>query len=160
MLRRPDYDRWHGDVLTHLSRTYLHDLAAELLAMGAAVAGFKLGEMGVYLRAGDADVLRRLLRLPIAIDDWANVEVYQPAFQVEVVGTTGAGDSAYAGLLAAMRRGMSPAESLRMACAAGAHNVEAFDSNSGIRHWEDIQARIGAGWPSYPTALPTTDAAV
>jgi hypothetical protein len=59
-----------------------------------------------------------------------------------------------------MRRGLSPEESLRMACAAGAHNVEAFDSNSGIRHWEDIQARIGADWPNYTTELPTTNAAV
>ncbi len=117
MLRRADFDRWHGDVRAHLSQGYLRDLSSELLDMGAVVTGFKLGEMGLYLRAGDASALATLARLPISIDEWANAEVWHPAFQVEVAGTTGAGDSAYAALLTAMLRGLSPYDAARIVCA-------------------------------------------
>lgn len=154
MLRRADFDAWHGNVLSHLSQDYLHGLAGELLDMGAVVAGFKLGEMGIYFRVADADKLGRLARLPIRVDEWANAEVYHPAFQVEVAGTTGAGDSAYAGLLTAMLHGLSPSEAVRMACAVGACNVERPDSNSGILSWADTQARVAAGWQTCPEVLP------
>ena len=141
MLRRADYDRWRGSVTDHLTRDYLHALAGDLLHMGAGVAGFKLGDAGLYLRAGDDAA-----RLPVDRAAWRGAEVYQPAFEVTVAGTTGAGDSAYAGLLAALLRGFGPADAARWACAVGACNVEHPDSNSGIRPWADIQARLDAGW--------------
>ncbi|NDJ86644.1 MAG: carbohydrate kinase family protein, partial [Chloroflexi bacterium] len=101
MLRRPDYDTWRGDVLSRINGAYLRDLVQELLEMGCTVAGFKLGERGLYLRtAQDVE------RLGIVVDtkQWAAQEQWVPAFGTDVVGTTGAGDSAYAGFLAALLR--------------------------------------------------------
>jgi sugar/nucleoside kinase (ribokinase family) len=152
MLRRSDYDQWEGEVLAHLNRAYLAGLADELLAMGAQIIGFKLGEMGIYLRT--ASHLNRFERLKINLDEWAGVEVWIPAFQTEVIGTTGAGDAAYAGFLAAMLRGYSPSDCLRWACAVGACNVEAADATSGIRTWAETQARLDTGWPALATHLP------
>lgn len=146
MLRRADYDAWLPDVLSHLTRDYLFELAGELLAMGSAIAGFKLGEMGLYLRTAGSDSFQRLSRLERDWSGWADQEQWHPAFQVEVAGTTGAGDAAYAGFLVALTRGATPYEALRWACAVGACDVEAVDATSGVRTWEETGKRLAAGW--------------
>ncbi len=153
MLRRADFDTWRGKVLTHLDADYLSDLAAELLDMGVAVAGFKLGEAGLFLQTAAIERFAAFERLPIQPGEWANRRVWQPAFQVKVIGTTGAGDSAYAGLLAALLRGLPPDEAVRRACAVGACNVEVADSTSGVRSWDEISARLDAGWLTHGDPL-------
>ena len=147
MLRRADYDQWHGSYLNHISLRYLDALANELLQMGAtAITGFKLGELGIYLHTGTQDRLQHLEALPIALADWVDQNIYHSAFLVDVVGTTGAGDSAYAGLLSAMLKGLSPEQAARWACAVGACNVEAADATSGIQSWDATHYRIKDGW--------------
>ncbi len=154
MLRRDDYERWHGNVLSHLTRRYLSTLADELLTMGTVITGFKLGEMGMYLHTGEAAHFDRLERLQLDVQSWANARVYQPTFAVTVAGTTGAGDSAYAALFASLLRGMNPEDTLRFANAVGACNVEAIDSTSGIRTWDETELRIRSGWAANPVYLP------
>lgn len=155
MLRRADYDAWGVDILNRIDRAYVDDLAAELLDLGAAVAGLKLGDLGLYLRTAPAAVLRdRLGALPLDFDAWGDVQVYHPSFKVAVVGTTGAGDTAYAALLVGLLRGLNPEEALRMACGVAACCVEAADSLSGLRSWEATEARIAAGWATLPRTLP------
>jgi sugar/nucleoside kinase (ribokinase family) len=154
MLRRSDFDNWGGNVLNHLSQSYLSALADELLARGVAITGFKLGEMGIYLKTAGADRLRQLNHLNLDATAWGSVEMWQPAFEVDVAGTVGAGDAAYAGFLGALLRAMPPAQSLRWACAVGACNVEAADSISGVRSWSETQDRLQAGWPARRRILP------
>ncbi|HLY29174.1 MAG TPA: carbohydrate kinase family protein, partial [Aggregatilineales bacterium] len=89
----------------------------------------------------------RLKTLVLDAGAWANMAYWQPAFQVEVAGTTGAGDAAYAGFLCALLNGATPDAALRLASAVGACCVEAVDATSGIRSREDIRTRLGAGWP-------------
>jgi hypothetical protein len=69
-----------------------------------------------------------------------------PAFQVKTVGTTGAGDCAVAGFLAALLRGYAPEGTLTATVAAGACNVEVADATSGIPSWQALHARIQQGW--------------
>ncbi|MBI5668603.1 MAG: carbohydrate kinase family protein [Chloroflexi bacterium] len=154
-LRRADFDAWGGrDIHRHLTADYLRALADEILKLGPAVAGFKIGKLGIYVKTGSAGRIRRLARLPLNADEWANREVYAPAFEVNVAGTTGAGDSAYAGFLAALLRGLPPDTAARLACAVGACNVEAADATSGVRTWDETQARLNAGWPLRPERVP------
>jgi sugar/nucleoside kinase (ribokinase family) len=155
MLRRADYDRWHGNALPHLTRAYLRRLADELLAMGAAVAGVKLGEGGLYVRVTD-DMARlsALARLPIDLAAWRGGEVWLPAFEAEVVGTTGAGDCCYAGFIAALGHGLGLEDAVRMANAVGGCNVEAADALSGVRTWDATRARVDAGWGVKAWVLP------
>lgn len=149
MLRRKDLERWGGQLFARLDADYLSGLADELLSLGVGVAGFKLGERGLYLKAAaKPDRLAFLSALGASPSDWAGAAVWQPAFLVEVAGTTGAGDAAYAGLLAAILRGLGPRECARMACAAAACNIEAADATSGVRAWEETEARLAAGWPT------------
>jgi sugar/nucleoside kinase (ribokinase family) len=153
MLRRADFDAWEGDLFAHLTRSYLSGLAAELIGMGIGVTGFKLGTYGLYLRAAAFDRLARLDRLHLNKEEWANFEGYLPALQVEVSGTTGAGDAAYAGLLMALLRGFAPMEAMRWACAVGACCVEAVDAVSGIRSWAETAQRLAQDWPARPERL-------
>jgi len=150
MLRRQDYDKWDGDALAHVDRAYLHSLAGDLLQMGVAVAGFKMGHLGIYLRTTDKpDRLAELDGLNLDTSAWLGVEHYQPAFAVDVVGTTGAGDAAYGAFLAGMARGLAPSGSAEMACAVGASNAEQSDSVSGVQSWEATRERVAAGWPTH-----------
>jgi sugar/nucleoside kinase (ribokinase family) len=151
MLRRADYDRWGGDALAHINRDYLTALADELLALGAGVVGFKLGEMGVYLKTGDRPL--GLNQAGVQPDAWAALDLWQPAFEVTVAGTTGAGDASYAGFMAALLRGLPPRECLRWACAVGACCVEAVDSTGGVRTWDETARRLTAGWSSLDITL-------
>ncbi|MEO8613419.1 MAG: PfkB family carbohydrate kinase, partial [Chloroflexota bacterium] len=153
-LRRADFDAWEGKVLEHITAAYLSDLADELIGMGGVIVGFKLGHLGLYVKTASAEPFERLQRLHLNAADWAGKTVWSPAFQVEVAGTTGAGDAAYAGFLAGLVRGMSLADAVRWACAVGACNVEAADATSGVRSWAETQARLDAGWPTRPEKLP------
>jgi sugar/nucleoside kinase (ribokinase family) len=144
MMRRADYDQWAGALFDHLTQDYLRELADELLTMGCIIAGFKLGQHGIFLKTGTS--LNRLGGLPLKMDDWSQFEGWHPPFEVEVVGAVGAGDAAYAGFLTAMLRGLPPQESLRIACAVGACNVEAADAISSIPSWDALQERLDAGW--------------
>ncbi|MBL8119330.1 MAG: carbohydrate kinase family protein [Anaerolineae bacterium] len=153
-LRRSTYDAWTPNTLQHLDRTFLYELAGELLDMGAGVAGFKLGEMGIYLRTGDVTKLEKLAGLGINAEAWAKRELWHPAFKVQVAGTTGAGDSAFAGFLGAMIKGYGPEQAVEWACAVGACNVEAPDATSGILTWEATEKRLSAGWAFNEVHLP------
>ncbi|MFN8373928.1 MAG: carbohydrate kinase family protein [Anaerolineae bacterium] len=154
MLRREDYDRWKGKVLSHLTRRYLSTLADELLAMGVVIAGFKLGEMGMYLHTAKAADFSRVAALGLNLQSWAEARIYMPTFAVTVAGTTGAGDSAYAGFFAALLRGLNAEDALRFANAVGACNVEAIDSTSGVQSWEATSERIRQGWAEHSVRLP------
>ncbi len=152
MLHRPEYDRLQaetgGELLDAVTPEMLHDLSDELLALGPKVVGIKLGHRGFYLRTAGRAALADMGRArPTALDAWADHESWAPCFRVDVVGTAGSGDSAIAGFLAALLRDLPPDEAVTMAVAVGACNVEAADTLSGVRTWDETRARIAAGWP-------------
>jgi len=94
---------------------------------------------------------------PQDFDSWSGRELWSPCFKTIVVGTTGAGDATIAGFLAALLRGQSPEESITMACAVGACNVEASDALGGVQSWNQTQSRISAGWPRLPLPMEMRD---
>jgi sugar/nucleoside kinase (ribokinase family) len=101
----------------------------------------------LYLRTAALNILQNLGRAsPSALADWANYENWLPCFQVDVIGTNGAGDATIAGFLAALLRNLPPLAALNTALAVGACNVEAADSLSGICSWQATQRRMNAGW--------------
>lgn len=130
----------------------LGDLAARLLDLGAAAVALKLGIEGLYLRTGAADKLAALSEM-IAVEAWAGRELLAPCFRADVVGTTGSGDCTVAGFLAGLVHGLSPEETMTSAVAVGACSVEAADATSGVRTWEEVQRRVGGGWPRREAGL-------
>jgi sugar/nucleoside kinase (ribokinase family) len=147
MLRRSDYDEWQGQFLEHISLGYLDELVDELFSLGgSSVVGVKLGEYGMYVRTGNAASIQRLARIPVDVNEWASKRIWHPAFDVDVIGTTGAGDSAYAGFLTAMLHGLSAEKAVEWACAVGACCVETADATSGVQSWEATRRRLESGW--------------
>lgn len=158
MLRRSTYEdlrhRHGAGLLEGITPELLSSLGDELLAMGAKIVGLKLGHRGFYLRTAGRAAMARLGRAaPSNPDAWANLEIWTPCFQVEVVGTAGAGDATVSGFLAGLLRGLSPMEAVTTAVAVGACCVEAADTLSGIRPWDETLTRIAAGWPRHALTL-------
>ena len=155
ILRRDDYDSWGDSLLAHITSDYMDELAQDLIHMGSAIVGFKLGESGFYIRtASDSDRLVFLEKINQSSEAWVDKAVWQKAFQVEVAGTTGAGDSAYAGFLTALYHGLDIEACAKWACAVGACNVEASDATSGILSWEATAQRLASDWK---TITPISD---
>jgi hypothetical protein len=70
-----------------------------------------------------------------------------------VVGTAGSGDSTIAGFLSALLRDLPPAAALTAAVAVGACNVEAADTLSGVRPWDEMLRRVASGWERHELRL-------
>ena len=143
-----------GRLLDQAHPAMLHALSDELLQIGVRFAVIKLGERGLYLRTAHESALNGMGRAcPPDRAAWANVEYWAPCFRVQVIGTTGAGDATIAGFLAALLRGLAPAEAVTAAVAIGAYNVEAADALSGLRSWDETIRRVQAGWERLPLIL-------
>jgi sugar/nucleoside kinase (ribokinase family) len=122
-------------------------LSTRLLDLGTGMVGIKAGDLGFYLRTGSASRLRAAGKAaPRDGEAWAGREIWSSIFQTSVVGTVGAGDATVAGFIFGLLRDMSPEQAVTAACATGASSVEAPDATSGVVAWEQVRARIEAGW--------------
>lgn len=143
------------NMATFIDMATVQDCADRLLALGPAIVGFKLGDQGFYLKTSSEAERFRLLAelLGIKPEEWVANEYSIPCFTVEVAGTTGAGDSTIAGFLGALLKGQGPEQAVLMAVATGGSSVEALDSYSGVKPWEDTWARVNSGWPQADSKL-------
>jgi sugar/nucleoside kinase (ribokinase family) len=67
---------------------------------------------------------------------------YEPAFQVDTVDTTGAGDVFRGAFIAAFLRGRAPAEILRFANAAAAVSCTRLGAMNGVPTRDEISAMM------------------
>lgn len=81
---------------------------------------------------------------------------YSPAFQVDSVDTTGAGDIFHAGFAYCLLDGRTLAETLEFSCAAAALNCTAFGARGGIRPIREITALMQGG-ARHPRAYESGD---
>ena len=159
MLRRPTYEALFqqaegGNLLPLITLDLLSDLGCELLNMGARIIGLKLGDRGLYLHTAQLSSLTDMGRArPSHLEAWADKKLWSACFVVDVVGTVGSGDATIAGFLSALLRDSSPEQAVTAAVAVGACNVEAADTLSGIRTWEQTRQRIADGWQKRPLDL-------
>jgi sugar/nucleoside kinase (ribokinase family) len=159
MLRRGAYDELcraadGPDILQLITPQLLSDLSRELLDLGAKIVGLKLGYRGLYLRTAGRSVIEALGHArPSDPAAWADQELWSPCFKVDVVGTAGSGDSTIAGFLSALLRDLPPAAALTAAVAVGACNVEAADTLSGVRPWDETLRRVASGWERHELRL-------
>ncbi|WP_312886623.1 carbohydrate kinase family protein [Paenibacillus foliorum] len=155
MLRPEIYEKFTNVQQTNVLLSFanvqlLSLLTDELIEMGAAVVGLKLGEHGLYLKTSRNSARFQTMGFcsPPAdkVEGWVNRELLVPCFQVRTAGTTGAGDCTIAGFLAALLKGLTVEEALISAVGVGAFNVEKADAVSGIPSWDMLRARISNGW--------------
>ncbi len=141
MLRPNLYARWGHDCDQQLSHADITSICTELIALGVAVAGIKLGSRGLYLHTGPATAFTHLPWLDTA--QWANQRHAQPAYPVTVAGTVGAGDACMAGLIHGITHKLPIHICAQGACAVAACCVEGIDAVSGIMAWDDTLRRFG-----------------
>jgi sugar/nucleoside kinase (ribokinase family) len=144
-----------GHTPGQLDEQLLSTMAQSCLQWGTAIVALKLGNDGLYLRTTtEQSRLEHSGRAFIGeLMQWRARELFAPCFQVDVVGTTGAGDCTIAGFLMGVLQGQTPEEALTSAVAVGACSVERADATSGIIDWASVQKRIKAGWKQRPTEL-------
>jgi sugar/nucleoside kinase (ribokinase family) len=140
-----------GNLTEIVDELYLSSLASKLLDYGAAVIVIKLGESGVYIQTtNDMDRLIatniKSLSHDISHTSWQGKEFLTPCFQVDVKGTTGAGDTTIAGFIGGVMKGFTPNKAATYACAVGAYCVEVVDATSNIPNWNKIEARVARDW--------------
>jgi len=70
---------------------------------------------------------------------------YAPAYQVDAVDTTGAGDTFHAGFIYGMRKGWEVQRRLEFACAAAALNCTGLGARGGIQPVEKIEELVARG---------------
>lgn len=159
MLRREVYDELYRaadgpNFLPRVTPELLSDMGQRLLEMGPKVVCLKLGDRGLYLRTADWSAIASIGRArPSDPAAWANKELWTACFKVDEVGTAGSGDSTIAGFLSALLRDMSAEEAVTAAVAVGGCNVEAADTLSGVRPWNETLQRVANGWARHELDL-------
>src|ERR1044072_545149 len=108
-------------------RDFLLEAALEL---GAGLVGLKMGDRGFVVSGGKVERLGFLKKLKREPEPWAEQTYRSNAFQVDVKGSTGAGDATIAGFLMGLLRGFPPGKAVEAGCAVGACCVEALDAVS------------------------------
>jgi sugar/nucleoside kinase (ribokinase family) len=102
------------------------DCAAHYLDKGATCCIFTLGGDGAYYAHADGTRLK------------------VPAFDIDVVDTTGCGDAFDAGFICALHHQMDPEQSLSFAQASAALVASGLGSDAGIVSFDDTMAKMAA----------------
>jgi len=127
----------------------LHNISSTLLDMGAKIIMIKCGHRGSYIRTANKKVLSGIDSDFFNIYEWENIELWQPAFKINVrPNATGSGDATIAGFLAAYIKGCSAEKSICYANATGACSVTAPGSLTGLITWEELTNRLSKAWES------------
>lgn len=123
-------------------------LADQCMDFGAKVLLIKCGAPGMYYRTADKLTLRGIgERAELNLNDWADKEGFEKSYVPEkILSGTGAGDTSIAAFLTAMLDGYSLEDTMHLAAATGASCVAAYDALSGLKSFEELEAKIKAGW--------------
>jgi sugar/nucleoside kinase (ribokinase family) len=132
----------HNSATAVFDTSHLAKLADKLLGFGVPIVLIKLGEQGLYLRTSEnvSMLSSRAVWHDFDWRPWRNRELLAPCFNVDVVGTTGAGDCAIAGFLMAMLRSQPPEAAICCAASVASHCVQSADATSNIPSWSEIES--------------------
>ncbi len=149
------------EILDVVDLSIVEDLAAELLALGVALAGIKCGKHGLFLSSAGTDRMARMGNAtPLNISAWSDRRLFAPSLLVgDVRSATGAGDSSIAGFLAALLAGRSIERAADVACMAGANTTQVYDALSGVVTLSEMELlldREGATQRSTPSGIPSS----
>lgn len=133
------------ELLQYFTGSELSQLSNTLLDYGAKIVGLKCGSRGLYIQTTSKDKMKKMVGINHA--NWAQRQLWAPIYKVDkFASAAGAGDSAIAGFLVAFLKGESAEMCLKYACMCGAQNVQALDTVSGIKSWEETTREVKSGW--------------
>jgi len=128
-----------ADLIDFIDPGLYSKIAQHFLNMGTRIVVLKCAHRGIFIKTGASNDLQKLsAAVPLDLDNWANREIWCPAFEVpQIASATGAGDSAIAGFYAAFLRGHSIEKTVKFANCLGYQNLQALDAVSGIKSWPE-----------------------
>lgn len=136
----------------------LRAAADRLIALGAGVVMVTAGPAGLAVRAAAAPRLRQSPVLAPLAERWAGADVYVPAgLCPEAAMTSGAGDTATAGLVYGLLRGLGPLEAAEVAASAAAQRVAGRAGPLPYGDGRDYRARTRIPGGAGPGAPPTDE---
>ena len=148
--RRAEEAATGHNLATVVDPTVLGGIAEQLIGMGTPIVVIKLGDEGLYLHTSEAT--SQLLGSRARWQDfdwraWDGIRAICPCLDVDVAGTTGAGDCTIAGVLMSLLQGLGPAQTLAHATAVGAWCVQSPDATSNIPAWHEVESSMLDRWP-------------
>jgi len=147
-------DAKNGDIIPLIAPQHLHRICDRLSEWGAKILLIKLGERGLFLQTPGIEQMENLKsHCDFQFEGWENQQIWSPCFKADLVGATGSGDATIAGFLSGLIRSLSVDEVVQSAVAVGACCVEALDTLSGIREWEETSRRIDSGWEKHDLGI-------
>ena len=126
----------------------IRPLAAKCMTLGCKVLLLKCGAPGMYLKTAGRDVLEQISPV-VGLDcqAWADQDFFEKSYiPSKVLSGTGAGDTSIAAFLKAVLDGYDPQMTMHLSAGTGASCVEAYDTLSGLRSFEELKEKISAGW--------------
>ena len=139
----------YGDMIACLSiEDDIAPLAEQLLEWGAGVVLIKCGYKGMYLACASEKRLGEIGGdLPFEPGKWADKRIFEASYVPDkLLSGTGAGDTTIAAFLYAVLKGYPAEWCVKLAAATGASCVESYDALGGLRSFEELTAKINAGW--------------
>lgn len=134
-----------GDFCLHVCEADLQVLAIKVLDMGASFVLIKAGAKGMYYACKENPAF--LQKFGLAAEEWSGKSGFVPSYRPsKVCSGTGAGDTSIAAFLCAVLRARGAEAAVRLAAAAGASCVEAYDAISGLQPLDRLEERIAGGW--------------
>jgi sugar/nucleoside kinase (ribokinase family) len=129
------------ELIDHIRPEEFRRFADEYLQLGCRAAVIKAGHNGWYVKTGSRERVAGMGRAaPRDPSAWAERELWCPAFVVEkIASAAGSGDCSIAGFLTGLLRGHPLEECLKLANCAGAMNLRAIDTVSGLPSWEELK---------------------
>ena len=126
----------------------IRPLAQQCMDLGCKVLLLKCGAPGMYLKTAGEAVLNRIspqAGLESAV--WKDQDFFEKSYVPgKVLSGTGAGDTSIAAFLKAVLDGYDPQMAMHLAAGCGASCVEAYDTLSGLRSFEELKEKISSGW--------------
>lgn len=150
MMDKDIYNEWNErangvDVTTILDiEKDVKSLADKLIEWGAKCVLIKCGAAGMYLGTASGEVMAQINP---QFKDWDNISVFEKSYVPDrILSGTGAGDTSIAAFLKSAIEGYPVERCLQLATGTGASCITAYDTLGGLLSFEELIAKIDAGW--------------
>lgn len=119
-------------------------LADKLIEWGAKCVLIKCGAAGMYLGTASGEVMSKIGE---QFASWDHISLFEKSYVPDkILSGTGAGDTSIAAFLKSAIEGYPVERCLQLATGTGASCITAYDALGGLLSFEELIAKIDAGW--------------